>query len=64
MAEKIIFQKASEDGKRYYRLVQFDSKYVVFKITYQNRVTEAEIAENLGEFSAEEKAKKIFDKLQ
>jgi len=64
MPEKTIFKKASGDGKRHYRLVQFDSKYAIFKTTYQNGATEAEFAENLGEFSDKEKAKKFFDKLQ
>ena len=64
MTKKIISKKSSEDGKRHYRLVQFDSKYIVFKTTDQNGTTEAEFAENLGEFSDEEKAKKFLDKLQ
>lgn len=64
MAEKTILKKVSRDGKRHYRLIRFDDKYVVFKTTHLNGVTEAEFSETLREFSDEEKAKKFFNQFE
>ena len=64
MVAETILKKISEDGKWHYCLKKISNKYVIFKMTFQSGSTETEIAEKLGEFRDEEKARKLFNQLE